>query len=459
MATPVALPPARPWVGWLGDDFTGAAAVMEVLAFAGLSAVLFTEIPSPALAARFSGMHGVGLATTARSQPPEGMEESLPPAFDWLAAQGPQLLHYKLCSTFDSSPHLGSIGRAIEIGLRHRDSRAVPLVTAAPAMRRYQAFGNLFAGAPHGVFRLDRHPVMARHPATPMAEADLLRHLVAQTDLPSGLIDLTMLEANPEAALSARLAEGVRILSFDMMDGRSEAAVGRLLWAHRGEMGLVAGSQGVEYALVRHWQEAGLIGAAPATPSAGKVDRIAVVSGSVSPVTAGQIGWAEWNGFTLIPFEASAACAAPDALADAEAQTLAAALHVAAEGRSPLIHTARGRNDPAIGRFKAALSSTSLSPDRVHARLGAALGRILSALLDQSRLRRAVISGGDTSGHALRELGVQALTALAPTIPGAALCRGYGVGPRDGLEIALKGGQMGSEDYFGWVRSGGGARS
>ena len=44
------------------------------------------------------------------------------------------------------------------------------------------------------------------------------------------------------------------------------------------------------------------------------------------------------------------------------------------------------------------------------------------------------------------------------TIPGAALCRAYGDGPHDGLEIALKGGQMGSTDYFGWIRDGGGPR-
>ena len=79
-------------------------------------------------------------------------------------------------------------------------------------------------------------------------------------------------------------------------------------------------------------------------------------------------------------------------------------------------------------------------------------------MLRGSGIRRAVISGGDTSGHAMRQLGLTALTALAPTIPGAALCRAHGDGPHDGLEIALKGGQMGSTDYFGWIRDGGGPR-
>ena len=59
--------PDAPWVAWLGDDFTGSAAVMEVLQFAGLPSVLFTDIPSADLAARFAGCRGVGIATTARS--------------------------------------------------------------------------------------------------------------------------------------------------------------------------------------------------------------------------------------------------------------------------------------------------------------------------------------------------------------------------------------------------------
>lgn len=70
-----------------------------------------------------------------------------------------------------------------------------------------------------------------------------------------------------------------------------------------------------------------------------------------------------------------------------------------------------------------------------------------------------MISGGDTSGHALRQLDLQALTALAPTLPGAALCTAHGAAPHDGLQIALKGGQMGSPDYFGWIRAGGGPRA
>lgn len=448
----------KPLVAWLGDDFTGSAAVMEVLAFAGLPAVLFTDTPDPALAARFAGAAGIGIATTARSHGPDWMTDNLPAPLRWLHDLGAPLLHYKICSTFDSAPHVGSIGRAVEVALSIRPSAAVPMLTAAPAMRRYQAFGHLFAGTSEGVFRLDRHPVMAHHPVTPMAESDLLRHLAAQTNLPSALIDLDALAGDADARLEAALAAGARILSLDSVDALSEAAAGRLIWQNRHRMGLVVGSQGIEYALVRHWQETGTIAPPPPAPSAGAVAQIAAVSGSVSPVTARQLAWAGANGFALIPFDAAAVCSDPAFLAAEEARVTALAVQAAGQGQSPLVHSAAGHDDPAVARFRAALSSSHVPTEAANRAIGEALGRILDRVLRQANLRRAVISGGDTSGHGMRQLGLQALVALAPTIPGAALCAAHGIGPHDGLEIALKGGQMGTDDYFGWIRAGGGPR-
>ncbi|NBE09564.1 four-carbon acid sugar kinase family protein [Paragemmobacter ruber] len=447
-----------PWLTWIGDDFTGSAAVMEVLAFAGLPSVLFTGLPDAALAQRFAGLRGVGIATTLRSQAPAEMRAALPPLVAWLEALGAGLLHYKICSTFDSAPEMGSIGCAAEVLLEARAARAALMLTAAPVMRRYQVFGHLFAGMAEGVFRLDRHPVMARHPVTPMAEADLLRHLAGQTNLPGGLISLEHLAGDGQARLAALVAGGARVLSVDSMDAVTEAAAGRLIWQNRGEMPVVLGSQGVEYALVRHWRETGLIGPAPEVGSAGAVAQIAAVSGSVSPVTAGQLGWAGAHGFARIGFDAAAVCGPEDGLAAEEARVVDLALRAASAGMSPLVHSAAGPDDPGVARFRAALSGCGLEAGAANRRIGAALGRVLDRVLAATGLRRAVISGGDTSGHGMEALGLQALVALAPTVPGAALCRAHGAVQHDGLEIALKGGQMGTEDYFGWIRAGGGPR-
>lgn len=447
-------------IAWYGDDFTGSAAVMEALTFAGLPSMLFLATPTPAQMARFPGLRGIGIASTARAQGPEWMTREMPGPLGFLAGLKAPILHWKICSTLDSAPQIGSIGRGTELALQAVGAETAGVVVAAPQMRRYQAFGHLFAGSPQGVFRLDRHPVMARHPVTPMDDSDVLRHLAQQTALPSALVDLEAL-ANPvdaDARLKAVLAGRARMVLFDVMEAESETAVGRLLWQNRAALPVAVGSQGVEYALIRHWQAVGALAPVAAPGSAGAVAQIVAVSGSVSPTTAQQIAWSCRNGFAGIRLDARAACGTATDLAQAEAQAVTAALAAIAQGQSPLIHTAAGPDDPAVAALRQAVVSSGATMDVVNERIGAALGRVLDTILRQAGLRRAVISGGDTSGHGTAQLGLFALSALAPTIPGAALFRGHGDGLHDGLELALKGGQMGSEDYFGWVRAGGGAR-
>jgi uncharacterized protein YgbK (DUF1537 family) len=435
------LPPGR-LIAFYGDDFTGSAAVMEVLAFAGLDTVLFLDIPSEADLARFSGARAIGIAGIARSQGTDWLDENLPSIFAALDRLGAPLVHYKVCSTFDSSPTIGSIGRAIELA---QDFWAGwhPLLVAAPVMRRYQAFGQLFANAGREVFRLDRHPVMRRHPTTPMDEADVRLHLARQTQIPIGLISLADWRRDGGAdALAREAAGGHRILAFDAIDETDMLAAGALIWQHRGERLFAVGSQGVEYALVAHWRATGNLPPATEPTSAGRHDRIIAVSGSVSATTAAQIDWAEAHGFAPIALD-------PQSLADGNPATvLAAALDALDAGKSPLIHSARGPDDPKVAAIQ------SLGYPDAGSRIGAMLGDILATLIARTGLGRAVISGGDTSGHAAQKLGVYAFTALAPTIAGAALLTAH---RRDGttLELALKGGQMGTEDYFGWIRDGG----
>ncbi len=247
-------------VAWYGDDFTGSAAVMEALTFSGLESVLFFDVPTPAQRARFAHVRGLGIAGAARSKGRSWMDEHLPPVFAALAALNAPLTHYKICSTFDSSPEIGSIGRAIELALPHLQASWVPLVTAAPPIHRYQAFGNLFASVGGTAFRLDRHPTMSRHPATPMHESDLRVHLARQTDIPVGLVDLVAMKSGRASdALSSEMATGARIVALDVVDDETLAAAGALMWEEGGAPRFAVGSQGVEYALLAWWRKAGLI--------------------------------------------------------------------------------------------------------------------------------------------------------------------------------------------------------
>ena len=459
MTQPTNALPDGPLVAWYADDFTGAAAVMEVLTFSGLSSMLFLEPPTAEQLARYPDLKGIGVASTARAQSPEWMDAELPDIFAKLAALNPAVIHYKVCSTLDSSPQVGSIGRAIEIGADTFSPAAVPIVIAAPQMRRYQSFGHLFAGFGDTVYRLDQHPVMSRHPVTPMSESDVAKHIALQSDkLDARCLTLEDISAGSMLPKTAARTDRIEAITMDCMDDTTESVVGRLIWEGRGANRFVVGSQGVEYALVRHLQDTGQIARVPPAQGIGGSDRMVVVSGSVSPTTADQIAWAKANGFEGIAFNTTRVCTGPKDLEAEISRCVAACLKAIGRGMDPLVHSAEGPDDPMVQAFTKAVVDTGQEMSEANQRVGEALGQVLHQTLTQSGLRRAVVSGGDTSGHATRQLGIYALSALAPTIPGAALFQAHAEGPMDGLQLALKGGQMGSHDYFGWIRSGGGPR-
>ena len=87
--------------------------------------------------------------------------------------------------------------------------------------------------------------------------------------------------------------------------------------------------------------------------------------------------------------------------------------------------------------------------------LGQYLGDLMRDVVLQSGVSRAIIAGGDTSSHAVTRLGISALTFAAVMAPGAPLCRAESDLPgMHGLELVLKGGQVGSRDFFEQVRKG-----
>ncbi|MDL2398086.1 four-carbon acid sugar kinase family protein [Rhizobium mayense] len=436
-------------ISYYGDDFTGSTDVMEALASNGVPTVLFLGVPDGALLERFKECQAIGIAGTSRSETPEWMQEHLVPTFEWLKGLGADICHYKVCSTFDSSPRTGNIGKAIEIGRDLFAQSFVPVVVGAPQLKRYTAFGHLFAAYQGKVYRIDRHPVMSHHPVTPMDEADLALHLGKQTSLPVSLVDLpTLAVADVDLQVDELAAKADGIMLMDVDSPETQAAVGKQLWRLRANNGFfVAGSSGVEYALLNAWRYEGLIGERPVFTSPGKVERLAVVSGSVSPTTERQIRQAMTDGFDGIDVNPLALVSESGDRAIEDA--INAGIASLKAGRSVILHTALG---PSADRGDAI--------DRVAGarhRLGQALGVILRRMVESEKLSRAVIAGGDTSSHALKELRVEALTALLPLpqTPGSPLCVAHGsYAPTNGLQIALKGGQVGSDGYFAQIRDG-----
>lgn len=439
-----------PLLTFYGDDFTGSTAVMEVLSFAGLPTMLFMEPPKPEILAKFPDLKAVGIAGIARSKDPAWMKQHLPEAFKALKQFAAPVSHYKVCSTFDSAPDVGSIGVATEIGAKVFGGDWVPLVVGAPAIQRFQAFGTLFAGAGAEVHRLDRHPVMSRHPVTPMHEADLGRHLSRQTDLRVGTVTLAEMKAGQsDDAIRRNLSEGASILAIDVVDDETLAEAGRMIWPNGTGPVFAVGSQGVEYALVAHWRSCGIIGAQHRPPELQAVDQLFAVTGSCAPTTADQIATAEANGFRVLDIDASTA-ADPQRLAAELARVRSDSLGLLSRGHDVLATTARGPDDPNVARMAKAIAAAGVSPGAANERLGRALGQLVSDIRQQTGMPRIAIGGGDTSGHALTALGAEALSAVAPLAPGAPVCRVHSTAQPaiDGLEVTLKGGQMGGPAFF-----------
>jgi uncharacterized protein YgbK (DUF1537 family) len=428
-----------PLLAYYGDDFTGSTDVLEALAANGIPTVLFLGVPDETHLRAFADSRAIGIAGESRSRDPQWMAENLPAVFSFLQKLGAPVNLYKVCSTFDSSPHVGSIGRALEIGQDVFRAPVVPIVVAAPHLRRYVLFANLFAEG-GGIYRIDRHPTMMRHPVTPMTESDLRLHLAKQTNRRIGLLDIIALHGDdPDGKLRDLVLHGNGAIVFDGLDDVSLETTGRLLWptdATRQEF--VVGSSGAAYAFIAHWRKSGLLPAAVPFKPLREMDRLFVLSGSCSPVTENQIRTAMSHGFVGIPLDAAALSARDPRARDAHFKHAKQAL---AAGRSVILYSALGQADPTL-----AAQSDGLAIE---------MGTLLRKLITGCGVRRVVIAGGDTSSKAAQQLGLHALTFVAPTQPGAPLCQGHADDAAlDGLEIVLKGGQVGTPDFFELVRSG-----
>jgi 3-oxoisoapionate kinase len=442
--------PDGPLLAYVGDDFTGSTDAMEAFTAAGVSTVLFLRLPSPQWLKRFAHMRCIGLATTARSQSPEWMETHLAPALSAMKSFGAPLLHYKICSTFDSSPQIGSIGKAIELGTSIMPAAWSPTIVGAPRLKRYVAFGNLFAISEGRGYRLDRHPTMSRHPVTPMREADLSLHLAQQTSKRIYSVDFIEMKAGEgDSRLQMLMATDKPVVLLDVLDEETLAEAGRMVWENRQNGLFSASSSGLQYALAAHWRKSGLLpfraGLAPAKPAR----IIAVISGSCSPATATQITHAKDNAFLTFRLDIEATLNEQNQNLEVK-RIVEAAVQAIKCGNSPLIYSALGPDDPSVIGFEKLARAKGLSRTDAASRIGVALGLVLRGIVEaKPNLQRYVIAGGDSSGAVAKALDITALSIVAGLSPGAPLCRIWSENAAmDGKEIVLKGGQMGTEDFF-----------
>lgn len=441
-------------LAFYGDDFTGSTDAMEALAISGYRTVLFLEPPSEELLKRFEGISCIGVAGTSRAKNPEDMDEELRPVFKSFAETEAKVVHYKTCSTFDSAPDVGSIGKAIEVAREYfDDKKVIPLLVGAPPLGRFTVFGQHFAKMHDTVYRLDRHPVMSRHPITPMGEADLRLHLAEQTSEKIELMNILELEGSIEA-VRERYNQKLNqpgVLLHDVLDENRLRISGQLIWESAEENRTFAvGSSGLGYALTAHWKN---VGVAPriqeSVESVPARNQVFAVSGSASMVTHKQIEEALADGFHGIKIK-------PEQIVQTDSvprEMLDQVIQLIKEGKSVILYTAMGPEDEAISATRELFNQLGIPEYQSGELIGRQLGKWTREVIEATDIRRVIVAGGDTSGFATREMGVYGLEMLMPISPGAPLCKAYSdESLMNGIEIALKGGQLGGSNYFSNVQ-------
>lgn len=425
-------------LAYYGDDFTGSTDALEFICRAGAKTVLFIEPPSPEQLEAIPGMQAFGVAGNTRALAPAEMEKILIPAFEKLKASGAKHVHYKVCSTFDSSLTVGSIGKALECGAIVFNNQLIPILGGMPSLGRYCLFGNLFArmgiGSQGNIYRLDRHPSMSKHPVTPANESDLRLHVGNQTSMKIGLMDILDLEL-PVAGMAQKLEDAEAVI-IDVLYEEQLLKIGTWLEHIQQEDAPLfsVGTSGIEMALGKYWNKNEILNPVTTWNKPGKATPLLVISGSCSLVTASQIAWAIANGFeeiVLDPVKIDAGEAIPGFIYDEVNNLLGQQLNV-------LVHTGLKHTQ-------------NLSSEK----LGTALGSVANNAVVNALVKRVVFSGGDTSSYAARAMGIEAVEMIAPLVIGAPLCRVISANKIiDGLEVNFKGGQVGSEDYFGLMAGG-----
>ncbi|WP_058974817.1 3-oxo-tetronate kinase [Pseudomonas syringae] len=413
---------ARPLLGCIADDFTGATDLANMLVRGGMRTVQSIGIPSAEMAAGLDA-DAIVIALKSRTTPStDAVAESLA-ALEWLRERGCEQIFFKYCSTFDSTA-AGNIGQVSEALLEQLGSDFTLACPAFPENGRTIFRGHLFVQD-----QLLSESGMQNHPLTPMTDANLVRVLQAQTTGNVGLLRYDTVAKGVDSVRSkiAELrAEGVRMAIADALSDVDLYTLGEAC----ADLPLLTGGSGLALGLPGNFRKAGKLRDIDAAKQIAISGGEVVLAGSASVATNGQVAvWLEANrpALRINPLDLAAGKPVVE-------QALAFARDA---GQTVLIYATSTPDE-----VKAV--QKELGVERSGAMVEAALGEIAKGLLNAG-VRRFVVAGGETSGAVVQALGVQLLQIGAQIDPGVPATVSSGAQP---LALALKSGNFGARDFF-----------
>ena len=329
----------------------------------------------------------------------------------------------------------------------------VPVHSAAPEFGRYTVFGHHFARAGNEVFRLDRHPVMAVHPVTPMKESDLRRVLADQGFAVQQLVDWRLLEQHStnSDAIALALKDGDSAV-FDGCSQQHAVTTAAALWQLSRQRQVCAlAAQGLAHGLGQFMREHQLVQADVPVQQLAATDRLLVLSGSCSALSAAQIQAASQHGFVCLRLGNAVLLGQDD---PAFAQLMQRTRDALQNARSVVVYTAEGPDDAQSDQLRA--QTANWPAGELAKRIGERFAQLADMAFKQTGLTRLVVAGGDSSSFTMRALGAQALQVKASHFgQNAHFCSLVSNDPGiHGQEVLLKGGQVGNEHLYAMALAG-----
>lgn len=388
---------------FVADDFTGASDALATLARIGLRTRLFRNVPSVEDVAELDAW---GIATHARSLGRTAIEQLGQRIGKGLAAHMPDLVHVKVCSTFDSGPDLGNIAAFTQAIAKQTGIPDIAVVGGQPSLGRHAVFGTLFARGPdNAIHRIDRHPVMSKHPVTPMTEADLIRHLGRL-----GLQGLYHIGRGEHGQEFPRF--------YDVLEQTDLIAVGRDLKACARSIIVMGPSSVAEAWFAEHVGQH-----VPSSAALTFGGPIFAFAGSRSSLTTAQIGAARM--LACLPIDPAALMEGGGASSDA----------------FEWVKNRLERNQDVIVCLTAEGSGT-ITPGAVALKSA----EFVTGVVQTCEPSGLIVAGGDTASAIVNALKPDRLDYVDDICSGVPILRARVFGTD--LSLALKGGQMGDVNFF-----------
>ena len=411
-------------LGCIADDITGATDLALTLKRSGMRTIQVMGVPNDP--AELEPYDAVVVALKSRTNPvSEAVDWSLQ-SCDVLLAAGARQIFFKYCSTFDSTDQ-GNIGPVAEALIKKLGGEVAFVCPAFPTNKRTIYQGHLFVGDE----LLSASP-MKDHPLTPMRDSDLVAVMQRQTALPVGLVPYHVVEkraAGIEAAVQVAIEAGQRFLVVDAISDDHLMAIGKAARGHK----LITGGSGVAIGLADNFVADGLLRRTAANaPMAARSGRAAILSGSCSAATRGQIAAAKAAGIPAMHIDALK-------IADGNVKPETFVAFAKAQGANKPVLIYSSDEPEAVARVQ-----DELGRELAGETIEKAMGEIARGL-DAAGFTKLIVAGGETSGAVVSALDVTAIEIGPEIAPGVPWTKAL---DERGLVLALKSGNFGGERFF-----------